>query len=170
MKSIQTFLVEKGHLAPTNDTGFFGPLTKEAVKKFQCEQGIVCSGTEDSTGHGAIGPATLTRLQALGGNIVISPSTTNVSSQASQTSSSGPSFTRFLSRGVRGNDVATLQSFLIGRGHLSSGNNTGFFGSLTREAVKKFQCEQGIVCSGNEVTTGHGSFGPKTQARVQGMQ
>ncbi len=164
VKSIQAFLIQQGTLSPTNDTSFFGPLTKEAVKKFQCEQGIVCSGTETATGYGAIGPTTLARLKALGATIAPTPALPQTS-----TAPSSP-FARLLRYGIKGDDVATLQSFLIGRGHLAANNNTGFFGPLTREAVKKFQCEQGIVCSGNEVTTGHGSFGPKTQARLRAMQ
>ena len=62
VKTLQTLLIQKGHLPPTNDTGFFGPLTRAAVQKYQCSEGIVCSGTESSTGYGVAGPKTLARL------------------------------------------------------------------------------------------------------------
>lgn len=43
-------------------TGFFGPLTREAVRKFQVKYGIAKSG---DSGYGVIGPATLAKLQEL---------------------------------------------------------------------------------------------------------
>lgn len=48
----------------------------------------------------------------------------------------------------------------------SAGNETTYFGTLTREAVKKFQCAKNIVCSGDESTTGFGLVGPKTKAAL----
>lgn len=53
-------------------TGYFGPLTESAVQRFQCREGIVCSGTPVSTGYGRVGPSTLARLNiyvAAGGTI-----------------------------------------------------------------------------------------------------
>ena len=46
------------------------------------------------------------------------------------------------------------------------GAETTFFGSLTRTAVMKFQCEKGIVCSGNAGTTGYGRVGPRTRTAL----
>ncbi len=76
------------------------------------------------------------------------------------------SLVRNLYRGLKGQDVTNLQNFLISKGHLDTGNNTGFFGPLTEAAVKKFQAAQGIVSSGTPLTTGYGSVGPKTRARI----
>ena len=39
-------------------TGYFGPLTMAAVQKWQAANGIVSSGTPESTGYGRVGPAT----------------------------------------------------------------------------------------------------------------
>lgn len=44
-------------------TGYFGPLTQQAVKKVQCKFGIVCQGSESSTGWGVVGPKTKQLLQ-----------------------------------------------------------------------------------------------------------
>jgi chitodextrinase len=62
VQSLQSFLIHQGHLAPTNNTGFYGPLTKQAVEKYQCAQSLVCSGTEVSTGYGVVGPKTRASL------------------------------------------------------------------------------------------------------------
>ena len=81
----------------------------------------------------------------------------------------GFGFTRQLDAGTSGADVAELQKFLndIGfsvatSGPGSPGQETDFFGPLTQEAIKDFQCSTGIVCSGDPETTGFGRVGPLT--------
>jgi peptidoglycan hydrolase-like protein with peptidoglycan-binding domain len=49
----------------------------------------------------------------------------------------------------------------------SPGNETNYFGSLTRAALRKFQAKYGIVSSGDEATTGYGLLGPKTRSKLQ---
>ena len=93
----------------------------------------------------------------------MSPTTPSIST------SSAPSHVRALYQGIQGDDVKTLQALLIGKGYLSPTSITGFFGPLTKQAVQKFQCEQGIVCSGTEATTGYGVMGAKTRARLQAL-
>lgn len=39
-------------------TGYFGPLTERLVQAWQASQGIVSSGSPDTTGYGAVGPRT----------------------------------------------------------------------------------------------------------------
>ncbi|MBI4225331.1 MAG: fibronectin type III domain-containing protein [Candidatus Sungbacteria bacterium] len=78
-------------------------------------------------------------------------------------------FTGNLSYGMRSESVRTLQRILIAKGLLREGNDSGFFGSLTLAAVKKFQCSQKIVCSGSARTTGYGFVGAKTRAKLGGM-
>lgn len=51
----------------------------------------------------------------------------------------------------------------------SPGNETEYFGSLTRAAVQRFQCSKGIVCEGDEDTTGYGKVGPKTRAILNNL-
>jgi hypothetical protein len=51
----------------------------------------------------------------------------------------------------------------------SPGMETSTFGALTREAVRKFQCAKGIVCSGTEGTTGYGHVGPRTRAALNAL-
>ncbi len=72
---------------------------------------------------------------------------------------------RSLLYGMTGSDVVELQNKLIAKGHLAAGYNTGYFGSLTQTAVRKYQCAMGIVCSGT-TSNGYGVYGPRTQAAM----
>jgi len=67
---------------------------------------------------------------------------------------------------LRHPEVTLLQRLLISRGLLLSGNDTGFYGPLTQEAVRKFQCQQNIVCGGRPEDTGYGLVGPRTRERL----
>jgi hypothetical protein len=76
-----------------------------------------------------------------------------------------------LSYGMTHPQVLTLQQILNEIGHSvassgagSAGSETNWFGNLTREAVKRFQCAKALVCGGTESTTGYGRVGPKTRA------
>lgn len=39
-------------------TGYFGPMTEQLVQRWQAAQGVVSSGSADTTGYGAVGPRT----------------------------------------------------------------------------------------------------------------
>jgi len=70
---LQTYLAQESELYPEKFvTGYFGPLTEAAVKRFQCREDIVCeeevtSGTTTNTtsGYGRVGPRTKARLNEL---------------------------------------------------------------------------------------------------------
>jgi peptidoglycan hydrolase-like protein with peptidoglycan-binding domain len=72
--------------------------------------------------------------------------------------------------GARNEAVRALQRLLIAKGFLMKGNDSGFFGSLTRSAVQKFQCAQKIICSGSPSTTGYGFVGAKTRAKLNELR
>lgn len=71
-------------------------------------------------------------------------------------------FNSDLRQGDSGPLVVELQNFLISRGHLTAGNNTGFFGPLTLAAVKAFQSAQNI-------SPVSGFFGPLTRAAANAL-
>ena len=85
------------------------------------------------------------------------------------------SFTRTLRVGMTGEDVKRLQQLLnsdpdlqlTSSGIGSLGNETEYFGPMTRSAIQKFQVKYGIVSSGDEQTTGYGLIGPKTRTKLQ---
>ena len=88
-----------------------------------------------------------------------------------QGSSTGASctFTRNLTLGSTGADVRCLQQFLNAKGYViaasgagSPGNETTYFGSLTKAALARFQAANGV-------SPAAGYFGPITRAAVNAM-
>ena len=110
-------------------TGFYGLLTEDAVTRFQRANGL--------TPDGIAGPQTLAKLR----NRV--PSGQNTSSTNNGV----------LSRGKRGPAVTQLQNSLKASGSYN-GPTTGYFGSMTEAAVKRFQAANGL--------TADGKAGPRT--------
>ena len=87
--------------------------------------------------------------------------------------SSPGALTANLVLGMAGAQVRLLQATLNAKGYAvaasgpgSPGNETSMFGSLTRAALRRFQCATGIVCEGSEATTGYGRLGPRTRAAL----
>jgi len=72
--------------------------------------------------------------------------------------------------GVHDAEVVTLQRLLNRIGYQltssgpgSPGQETNYFGSLTKQAIQKFQCDNDIVCTGVEYRTGYGMVNKKTR-------
>jgi peptidoglycan hydrolase-like protein with peptidoglycan-binding domain len=99
-------------------TGYYGPLTQEAVIRFQQERGL--------TADGIAGERTLSALEG--------------SNQATTTSG-------VLKLGATGNAVSTLQNSLQAAGFYD-GPTTGYFGSSTENAVIRFQRANGLTADG----------------------
>ncbi len=56
---LQKWLSTMPEIYPEGDvTGYFGPATERAIKKYQAKHGIVSSGSPDTTGYGVLGPKT----------------------------------------------------------------------------------------------------------------
>jgi hypothetical protein len=156
--SLQTVLFLKSYITQDSITGTYTLITESAVKKYQCDQKIVCSGNAFSTGYGNVGPTTRKFL-----NIEITKYLAG-----STSSGQAGTITKRLERKSEGPEVTILQNFLIKKGFLLPGNATGYFGPLTESALKQYQCNQNIICSGTPNTTGYGAVGPMTRGRVNG--
>ncbi len=72
------------------------------------------------------------------------------------------SFDHNLGLGDRGQDIVSLQQFLIAQGLLATDNATGYFGRLTLSAVQDFQYQKNI-------TPVSGFFGPLTRAKANAI-
>lgn len=60
---LQRFLASESMIYPENIvSGTYGPLTQAAVGRFQCAEGIACSGSASTNGYGRVGPTTLAAI------------------------------------------------------------------------------------------------------------
>jgi len=74
-----------------------------------------------------------------------------------------PNLTRSLSRGISGNDVLRLQTFLARDPFIyPEAVLSGYFGPLTERAVQRWQVKFGVISSG----PGYGIAGPRTAAAI----
>ncbi|MFA6918796.1 MAG: peptidoglycan-binding protein [Patescibacteria group bacterium] len=148
VKALQQLLIDKNvgsaakSLARIGATGYFGSYTRSALAEYQKSVGI------DEAGD--VGPVTRNYLA---------------------TGKVDPSLKGDLARnlyfGSRGEDVKTLQQFLIDRNIGSAAKSlarigaTGYFGSYTRSALAEYQKSVGIYSTGN--------FGPITRTHVSNL-
>ncbi len=80
------------------------------------------------------------------------------------------SFITTLGKGSEGSEVTALQTFLAKDPTLyPEGLITGYYGSLTEAAVKRFQQKHNIVSAGTPLTTGYGQVGPATRAKLNAL-
>ncbi len=119
-----------------NATGVFGPITEEAVKRFQDAYKLSVDGI--------VGPATLGKLPGVG------------------IGSGEDAPRKVVNRdkfriGDRGEPVRVLQEQLIQAGYLE-GEPNGYFGPYTADAVKRFQAANYLAASG--------VAGPTTRAKL----
>lgn len=90
----------------------------------------------------------------------VQASLTGGTPSSTTTTTSSSTFTKDLTVGSTGAEVTALQTTLISKGYLS-GSATGYFGSMTKAAVMKWQTAAGI-------TPASGYFGPKSRAAFGG--
>jgi peptidoglycan hydrolase-like protein with peptidoglycan-binding domain len=131
-------------------TGYFGSLTEEAVKKFQAQNGLTQDGIVNTATQGAINQ----KLQQV---VTNSNNTVNTVSNTTVSNNTGS-----LKRESEGASVKLLQENLTKIGAYS-GPVTGYFGSLTEEAVKKFQAQNGLTQDGIVNTATQGAINQKLQ-------
>ncbi len=112
--------------------------------------------TSTTSANPTLGPAEVATSTTTSGQVAITTQTT-----------SGLSF------GMVSSNVLELQKMLNQAGFVVASNGVGSpgqettkFGSLTRDAVRRFQCAKSIVCSGDESTTGYGLYDARTQSAL----
>lgn len=112
VSDIQKRLKELEYYNYSGITGYYGPVTEQAVKLFQSTNGL--------TVDGITGPETM--------NLLISENAKYFC----------------ICLGDRSDDVRQLQTRLCELGYLD-GNATGYFGTVTAEALKEFQALNGLA-------------------------
>ena len=77
-----------------------------------------------------------------------------------------PTLSRNLRLGTQGQDVLSLQRFLLVQNLLGTGVTEGSFDAGTESAVRRLQVKYNVVVSGTPATTGYGVVGPRTRAEI----
>ncbi|ALA53201.1 peptidoglycan-binding protein [Shouchella clausii] len=121
-------------------TGYYGTVTRDAVRAFQRANNLQADGIA--------GPATQAALKN-GGNRASENDTPSKSKPASSTGS--------LRLGDRNSQVTDLQNQLRSLGYFNQ-NATGYYGEVTRSAVREFQKNNGLSADG--------IAGPQTFAKL----
>ncbi|MHB8660520.1 MAG: peptidoglycan-binding domain-containing protein [Minisyncoccota bacterium] len=63
VSQLQSFLSKDKSIYPEGSiTGYFGPMTEDAVQRWQSAHNIVATGTPSTTGFGVVGPQTLKEM------------------------------------------------------------------------------------------------------------
>ena len=127
VRKLQARLTELGYYAGGVD-GVYGEATEDAVKAFQRQNNL--------SGDGQAGEATQSKLYSDSAKENSRPVTT-----------ANPNETRSLSIGMEGNDVYSVQEYLIKLGYLT-GVADGVYGAETEDAVILFQQRNGLEDDG----------------------
>ncbi|WP_265446557.1 peptidoglycan-binding domain-containing protein [Acetivibrio straminisolvens] len=120
--ALQKDLNTLGYL-DVSPTGYYGSLTTAAVKKLQKNHGL--------KDDGIAGPNTFSLIKKL----------------INERTASRSSGSTALKEGMSGSSVTALQKDLKALGYLNV-EPTGYYGSLTKEAVKKLQAKHGLQQDG----------------------
>ena len=142
VKELQTLLKNKGYFKYPEITNYFGPVTKKAVMDFQRANGLVVDGIVGKQTYGKLlnksmqdsKPAVQAPLQK-----PTSPVSKPEISKASQ---------KVLKLNSTGKEVNNLQKDLKFLGFFTFYKTTDFYGTITAEAVRKFQISQKLKATG----------------------
>ena len=111
----------------------------------------------------------LKKIAFAGAGILLLASPLLASAQGADVVSECSSFARNMglndTDATTGGDVTRLQQFFYSQ-YEGFPSPTGFFGSITENAVEQWQTEHDIVSSGTPDTTGYGRVGPATRASI----
>ncbi len=171
--NLQRLLARDPEIYPEGTvSGFYGPKTTAAVKKFQAKYGIATVGR--------VGPATMAKINEVLGvqASAVAPTTSSAAATAAdqiqsqiqaiqsqiQSLTSAPvlgsvTVDSELNPGTRSDEVMDLQKLLAKDPEIyPEGTVSGLYGPLTTAAVKKFQAKYGIATVGR--------VGPATMAKI----
>jgi peptidoglycan hydrolase-like protein with peptidoglycan-binding domain len=174
--ALQTFLAADRALYPEGTvSGYYGGLTQKAVQALQLRHGLVTSGTPDTTGYGAVGPATRSLIATLcaGGSI---PSTPSIPAGACVMGNTyienGKTADFYSTASVQGTDRCS--SFMLTRQCINgtfSGNSAYRYTACTVSANSPGACSyNGVVMANGESRAFYRQEGVSLSQSCQGIQ
>lgn len=132
VKQLQSLLKEKGFFKEKQTTTYFGPVTKKAVMDFQKANGLVVDGI--------VGKQTYKKL--------LEKSFQEAPPKKQPVQTVAPSSSKELKLHSTGQAVMKLQQDLKFLGFFTYYKTTDYFGTITTEAVRKFQNSQKLKATG----------------------
>ncbi|MBS7262643.1 MAG: peptidoglycan-binding protein [Eubacteriales bacterium] len=138
VRALQQILKNKGYFT-VDVTGYYGSITEKAVRDFQKAAGLVVDGIAGPKTFAALGLSEPTSTQTPSlAPIVVRRSITSIREEED-----------WAIRGDSGDDVKLIQQRLEQLGYYTYGSITGYFGTVTEEAVKAFQKKNsGLIVTG----------------------
>jgi peptidoglycan hydrolase-like protein with peptidoglycan-binding domain len=145
VKELQDFLKREGIFRYHTSTGYYGPITSDAVRTFQKEHGLVVDGIAGPNTFKAVRQEQQSDGSATGGQEKQQSEATPNVNPSDQNSNSN--FTT-LQIGSRGSSVTRVQSKLKEKGIFTYHTATGYFGTITEKAVRTFQQQNQLPVTG----------------------
>ena len=159
VKALQQVLINDGFWeSEAEATGYFGSVTKQALARFQEQYSWdILEPVDLEKGTGYFGPQTRDFFES-------------ISLSAESTEPGKVTFRRNLSLGMSGDDVKALQEILIEEGVWDRPDveATGYFGSITKTAVIKYQEKYASeILEPLGLVEGTGFVGSSTRAHLE---
>lgn len=146
VQQLQTILKQKGYFKDAQTTTYFGPVTKQAVMDFQKANGLVVDGIVGKQTYSKLLAKSFQETAPKPGTKPITakpvPSKPAAPSPASNTSS------KEMKLNSTGQAVMKLQQDLKFLGFFTYYKTTDYYGTITTEAVRKFQISQKLKATG----------------------
>jgi len=127
VKQVQSLLSDRGLIKSSHITGYYGPITYNAVKTFQIQNALQVDGI--------VGPATMGKLKQSSGEPETSSSVLKLSKNIYKLEDRGP-------------DISVIQGRLKELGFYNHYRITQYYGPITEEAVKDFQKANALKVDG----------------------
>jgi peptidoglycan hydrolase-like protein with peptidoglycan-binding domain len=143
VKAVQHKLAYYGYFS-YNATGYYGKVTKHAVKAFQRDYGLYADGVVGRHTASALG------LKCYGSSCYKSSHHKSYYHKPSYKHTSYKKHCNCgysMNRGSSGHKVVKLQNKLANYGYFYA-NSTGYYGKITKHAVKAFQRDYGLHADG----------------------
>lgn len=151
VKELQSILKSKGYFHYQETTTYFGPITKQAVMDFQKANGLVVDGIVGKQTYGKL----LQKSHQEEKPAAQKPTVQKPTVQKPTVSTTKPAATQQVQKAGKvlklnstGPEVKKLQTDLKSLGFFTFYKTTDFYGTITTEAVRKFQINQNLKATG----------------------